>query len=64
MLQNAWLNMQHLHCVAAHRAILRDEKQGGKELGYSSGLDLMLLYEDTYPDAPEVYSRLDLKTST
>ena len=33
-------------------------KLGGKELSYSSDLDLVYLYDDPHPDAGDVYSRL------
>ena len=33
-------------------------KLGGKELGYASDLDLVFLYDDPAPEAPENYARL------
>ena len=39
-------------------AIIGYGKLGGKELSYSSDLDLVYLYDDPHPDAGDVYSRL------
>ena len=56
-----------LHCAAtlAPRcasqpafAIIGYGKLGGKELGYVSDLDIIFLYDDPHPDAPEIYARL------
>ena len=33
-------------------------KLGGKELGYTSDLDLVYVYDDPHPDAPDIYGRL------
>ena len=35
-----------------------------KELGYSSDLDIVFLYDDDHPDALENYTRLAQRTST
>lgn len=39
-------------------AIIAYGKLGGKELGYSSDLDLVLIYDDTDENAQELYTRL------
>ena len=39
-------------------AIIGYGKLGGKELGYVSDLDIIFLYDDPHPDAPEIYARL------
>lgn len=39
-------------------AIIAYGRLGGKELGYSSDLDLVYLYEDTREDATEIYTKL------
>lgn len=39
-------------------AILAYGKLGGKELGYASDLDLVFVYDDPNPDAPQYYTRL------
>ncbi|MEI8401046.1 MAG: bifunctional [glutamate--ammonia ligase]-adenylyl-L-tyrosine phosphorylase/[glutamate--ammonia-ligase] adenylyltransferase [Alcaligenaceae bacterium] len=39
-------------------AIIAYGRLGGKELGYSSDLDLVYLYDDPRDDAPELYAKL------
>ncbi|QID18702.1 bifunctional [glutamate--ammonia ligase]-adenylyl-L-tyrosine phosphorylase/[glutamate--ammonia-ligase] adenylyltransferase [Nitrogeniibacter mangrovi] len=39
-------------------AVIAYGKLGGKELGYASDLDIVFLYDDPHPDAPEIYARL------
>jgi glutamate-ammonia-ligase adenylyltransferase len=39
-------------------AVVGYGKWGGKELGYASDLDLIFLFDDPHPDAPEVYALL------
>ena len=39
-------------------------KLGGKELGYASDLDLIFLYDDDAPEAPENYARLAQRINT
>jgi glutamate-ammonia-ligase adenylyltransferase len=39
-------------------AVVAYGKLGGKELGYASDLDLIFLFDDEHPDAPDVYSML------
>lgn len=39
-------------------AIIAYGRLGGKELGYSSDLDLVYLYDDTREDATEIYTKL------
>ncbi|MCL4723697.1 MAG: bifunctional glutamine synthetase adenylyltransferase/deadenyltransferase, partial [Rhodocyclaceae bacterium] len=39
-------------------AVVAYGKLGGKELGYASDLDIIFLYDDDHPDAPEIYARL------
>ncbi|OZI30263.1 bifunctional glutamine synthetase adenylyltransferase/deadenyltransferase [Bordetella genomosp. 10] len=39
-------------------AVVAYGKLGGKELGYSSDLDLVFLFDDPREDAPEVYAKL------
>jgi glutamate-ammonia-ligase adenylyltransferase len=41
-----------------HFAVIAYGKLGGKELGYSSDLDLVYLYDDAREDAAEVYAKL------
>ncbi len=39
-------------------AVIAYGKLGGKELGYASDLDIIFVYDDPHPSAPEVYARL------
>ena len=45
-------------------AIVGYGKLGGKELGYASDLDLIFLYDDAAPEAPENYARLAQRINT
>ena len=45
-------------------AVIAYGKLGGKELGYESDLDLVFLYDNDDPAAPEVYSRLAQRINT
>jgi len=63
-LRHAWLDIPNRHLAVPRFAVIGYGKLGGKELGYASDLDLILLYEDPHPDAPELYSRLARKMVT
>ncbi|HEX5464683.1 MAG TPA: bifunctional [glutamate--ammonia ligase]-adenylyl-L-tyrosine phosphorylase/[glutamate--ammonia-ligase] adenylyltransferase, partial [Burkholderiales bacterium] len=54
----AWHDLRTRHRDAPRFAIVGYGKLGGKELGYSSDLDLIFLYDDDAPEAPPVYARL------
>ena len=54
----AWADMPKKHRDTPQFAIIGYGKLGGKELSYSSDLDLVYLYDDPHPDAGDVYSRL------
>ncbi|RCS56750.1 bifunctional [glutamate--ammonia ligase]-adenylyl-L-tyrosine phosphorylase/[glutamate--ammonia-ligase] adenylyltransferase [Parvibium lacunae] len=47
-----------------HFAIIAYGKLGGKELGYASDLDLIFLYDDSHPDANEIYAKLAQRLNT
>jgi glutamate-ammonia-ligase adenylyltransferase len=47
-----------------HFAIIAYGRLGGKELGYSSDLDLVFLYDDLREDAAEVYTKLGQRMSS
>lgn len=47
-----------------HFAIIAYGKLGGKELGYSSDLDLVFLYDDDSEEAAEIYARLAQRLMT
>jgi glutamate-ammonia-ligase adenylyltransferase len=57
-LARAWLRVPKRHRADPKFAIVSYGKLGGKELGYASDLDLIFLFDDEHPDAPDVYSML------
>ena len=58
VLRLAWLGVRQRHCDEPAFTIIGYGKLGGKELGYASDLDLVFLYDDAAPEAPENYARL------
>ncbi|HTJ54212.1 MAG TPA: bifunctional [glutamate--ammonia ligase]-adenylyl-L-tyrosine phosphorylase/[glutamate--ammonia-ligase] adenylyltransferase [Nitrosospira sp.] len=58
VLRLAWSGLRHKHRHEPAFAIIGYGKLGGKELGYASDLDIIFLYDDAHPDAPEIYARL------
>ena len=58
VLRLAWLSLLRKHSDTSHFAVIGFGKLGGKEMGYSSDLDIVFLYDDTHADAPETYARL------
>ena len=54
----AWEGLPQRHREAPAFAVIGYGKLGGKELGYASDLDLVFLYDDPAPEAPENYGRL------
>ena len=58
LLQQAWQGVRQRHRNEPAFAVVAYGKLGGKELGYASDLDLVFLYEDEAPGAPENYARL------
>lgn len=63
-LNHVWLNLNKKHIEQPHFAIVGYGKLGGKELGYSSDLDLVFIYADPHPDAAETYTRLARRICT
>jgi glutamate-ammonia-ligase adenylyltransferase len=59
-----WEKIRNRHCDVPRFAVIGYGKLGGKELGYASDLDLVYLYEDDDPDAPENYTRLGQRLNT
>ncbi|MGF6146988.1 Glutamate-ammonia-ligase adenylyltransferase [Kingella potus] len=57
-LTHAWREMPKTHRDTPEFAVIGYGKLGGKELGYTSDLDLVYLYDDPHPDALQIYSRL------
>jgi len=64
VLRQAWAGLRTRHRDAAQFAIIGYGKLGGKELGYASDLDIIFLYEDDHPEAPEIYARLAQRINT
>jgi glutamate-ammonia-ligase adenylyltransferase len=57
-LERVWRTIAKRHREVPRFAIIGYGKLGGKELGYVSDLDLIFLFDDEHPDAPEIYSVL------
>lgn len=64
VLRLAWQGVRTRHREEPQFAIVGYGKLGGKELGYASDLDLIFLYDDDHPDAPENYARLAQRINT
>ncbi len=64
VLNLAWSGLKKRHRNTPAFAIIGYGKLGGKELGYSSDLDLVFLYDDSHPDAPEIYTKLGKSINT
>jgi glutamate-ammonia-ligase adenylyltransferase len=60
----AWRQLHTRHRDAPLFAVIAYGKFGGKELGYASDLDLIFLYRDDAPEAPENYARLARRINT
>ena len=58
VLQSAWETIASRHRPTPCFAVIAYGKQGGKELGYASDLDVIFLYEDEDQDAPANYAKL------
>jgi glutamate-ammonia-ligase adenylyltransferase len=57
-LERAWSTVAKRHREQPRFAVIGYGKLGGKELGYVSDLDLIFLFDDDHPDAPEIYATL------
>ena len=57
-LDGAWRSLSRRHRAQPAFAVIGYGKLGGKELGYASDLDLIFLFDDPDPDAPEIYALL------
>ena len=60
----AWRSLARRHRDVPRFAVIGYGKLGGKELGYESDLDLIFLYDDEDPAAPEAYSLLARRLMT
>lgn len=63
-LAHAWQDLPKTHRPDPQFAIIGYGKLGGKELGYTSDLDLVYLYHDDHPDAALHYSKLARRLTT
>lgn len=61
---HAWQSVPKHHRPDPQFAVIGYGKLGGKELGYSSDLDLVYLYQDDHPDAIDLYTKLARRMST
>ena len=57
-LEGAWQTVPRRHRDTPAYAVIGYGKLGGKELGYASDLDLVLLYDDRHEDADVIYGML------
>ena len=56
--QWCWQRLKQRHREHPSVAIIGYGKLGGKELGYGSDLDIVFVYDDDHPDAPDTYAQL------
>ncbi|BCB27749.1 glutamate-ammonia-ligase adenylyltransferase [Sulfurimicrobium lacus] len=63
-LRLCWQGLRIRHRDEPRFAIVGYGKLGGKELGYASDLDIIYLYDDDAPEAPEIYARLGQRINT
>jgi glutamate-ammonia-ligase adenylyltransferase len=63
-LRMVWRKLLKRHREEPKFAVIAYGKLGGKELGYASDLDIIFLFEDDHPDAPEIYARLATRLNT
>ncbi|MEY2633126.1 MAG: hypothetical protein RIR00_1780 [Pseudomonadota bacterium] len=63
-LELCWGKIRNRHREQPRFAVIGYGKLGGKELGYVSDLDLVFLYDDDDPMAPEIYTRLAQRLTT
>lgn len=60
--QWCWERLKKRHTDTLGMGIIAYGKLGGKELGYGSDLDIVFVYDDEHPDAPDTYATLVRKT--
>jgi glutamate-ammonia-ligase adenylyltransferase len=63
-LARSWAQLQPAPGAQPKFVIIGYGKLGGKELGYASDLDLVFIYDDPDPSAPERYARLAQRVNT
>lgn len=57
-LERVWAELPHRHVSKPQFAVIGYGKLGGKELGYTSDLDLVYVFDDDHPEAVDTYTRL------
>lgn len=57
-IQRVWQTLHNTHRPDPLFAVIAYGKLGGKELGYASDLDLVFIYDDSDPEAPQLYAKL------
>ena len=60
----AWRSLPKTHDTEPKFAIIAYGKLGGKELGYTSDLDLVYLFDDEYAEAIDIYTKLSRRLNT
>ncbi|MGI9045464.1 MAG: bifunctional [glutamate--ammonia ligase]-adenylyl-L-tyrosine phosphorylase/[glutamate--ammonia-ligase] adenylyltransferase [Burkholderiales bacterium] len=63
-LRVCWARLATAHRRKPKFAVIGYGKLGGKELGYASDLDIIFLFDDEAPNAPENYARLGQRINT
>ena len=63
-LHHAWHSIPKIHRPDPQFIIIGYGKLGGKELGYTSDLDLVYLYNDPHPEADDLYTKLARRLTT
>ena len=63
-LHHAWHSIPKIHRPDPQFIIIGYGKLGGKELGYTSDLDLVYLYNDPHPEAASLYTKLARRLTT
>lgn len=63
-LHYAWQDMPRKHTDTPQFAVIGYGKLGGKEMSYTSDLDLVFLFDDPHPDAADTYNRLARRLTT
>jgi glutamate-ammonia-ligase adenylyltransferase len=63
-LELVWADLPRKHRERPAFAIIAYGKLGGKELSYASDLDIVFLYDDSHPDAQDIYARLGKRMNT
>jgi glutamate-ammonia-ligase adenylyltransferase len=63
ILDEAWKQVPKRHTDHPKFAIVAYGKLGGKELGYASDLDIIFLFDDSHPQAADLYAKLAQRMS-